>query len=176
MRFLVAAILAAGLLSACGGLGPTGPFSNIEAQGGSVTPNTGTGGDSLVLDIRSPKGVGNAEVTLAPGQRPRNLVLRVHLKGLEDFRFGYGDTTVLTTVQTSGEGPISDRVHGGFTIKDGPPVIIDETDPHWMTVRVVGDSQSIPLDDGDYFEVEAPPDFLQGSERTFRLNWVDFYR
>jgi hypothetical protein len=178
MKYVVfaAALVAVGLLSACAGLASPSPVAKIDAQGGTVTASNAANDDTLVLDIKSEKGVGSAEVTLAPGPRPRNLIMRIHLKGLEEFRFGYGDTTVLASVTSSGDPPITDRVREGYILMDGPVQLIDDKDPRWMDVRVVGDSQAIPLAEGDYFEVEAPGDFLQGSETTFRLNWVDFYR
>jgi hypothetical protein len=54
--------------------------------------------DTLVFEVRDPKGIGAASFrdALAPGIRC--VRLRLHLEGLESLRFTYGDTVVAVSV------------------------------------------------------------------------------
>ena len=47
-------------------------------------------GDSAMLDVFSPSGIGGATITLTQGQWPKAVVLRLHLRGLEYFTASNG--------------------------------------------------------------------------------------
>lgn len=132
----------------------------------AVTPS------SVTFDITSQTGIGSAEISLANGEWPETILIRLHLAGLESFEFAYSDVVVTASV-SSGEGHrvMETAVQGETTHS------VAEDSPFYMPVRIETESgeASIPLKDG-YFEIEAPADFLAGGYESFTIRWIDFYR
>src|SRR5688572_10325497 len=50
--------------------------------------------DVTILDIHSPFGISSATITRLGESWPKKVVLRLHLKGLENFRTGNGQATL----------------------------------------------------------------------------------
>ena len=59
-----------------------------------VTTDAGT----AIIDLYSPTGIGSATVTLP---RPQPVLLHLHLNGLEELRFAYGEVEVLAAVSST---------------------------------------------------------------------------
>lgn len=135
-----------------------------EAQ---VTTNAST----VIVDLFSSTGIGSATVTLP---RPQPVLLRLHLSGLEELRFAYGDAEVIASVSSS-DASLRESVRLG----DGDEEAIDPDSPYWMDVRILDaagtPTTTIPLQ-GGFFEVAAPEDFLTSGQSEFSTSWVDFYR
>ncbi|MFN8475195.1 MAG: hypothetical protein U0822_23635 [Anaerolineae bacterium] len=130
-------------------------------------------GDTAIVDIRSPRGIGGATVDLG-AQAVKRVVLRLHLKGLEELRFQYGDTVVKVSLPSY--GPPEPRESVATTAQSEQPIGPNST--YWMKVTIVPESGAaarIPLESG-YIEVEAPPAFFQSGATSFTTSWVDFYR
>jgi hypothetical protein len=128
-----------------------------------------TTGSQVVLDIYSPSGIGSARVTLGRGQRPTQVLMRLHLVSLEGLRFAYG----VTVVQVAVLGPdhtVQESVGG----QGGAQKTITAGSPYWMPVQVVGNPAAGVK--SAYFEVTAPQDFIMGANSIFNLSWVDYYR
>jgi hypothetical protein len=133
-------------------------------------------GDVAYVDLFSEDGIGQAEVTLAEGAAPSGIVLRLHLAGLEELRFQYGQITVIASV-ASGEGhAVRQSVENRLAMRPAPETIGPDS-PYWLEIAIVGDDSSapFPLKDGT-FEIHAPADFWVGAERAFAVKWVDFFR
>lgn len=128
--------------------------------------------DRTVFSIRSPFGIGRAVVERKADRWPKNVVLRLHLKGLENFRIGHAKGSLHAAVG-SGDGTVRQWKDG----KEDAP--LQAGDPLRMTIRLIGaDGKpvgSIPLKNG-YFEVALPPAFFRNAPPTFTLDWIDFYR
>ena len=52
---------------------------------------------------------------------------------------------------------------------------IDEKDPYYTEVRIVGGIGKIPLKNG-YFEVPLPARLFEGNPQEISLRWIDFHR
>ena len=56
---------------------------------------------------------------------------------------------------------------------------LDSNSPYWMEIRILGSdgepTKAIPLKDG-YFDMELPKKFFGGNPRSFKVEWIDFYR
>ena len=94
---LAAALLWLGLLlSACAPQSESAtPARGVQienARDAEVTPLRA--GSALRLDIRSDTGIGGADVQLDAGLEVRDIVLRLHVRGLEQLTFGAPDGTV----------------------------------------------------------------------------------
>ncbi len=128
-----------------------------------------SGGD-VTVEVRSPSGIGSAQLSQTGGPAPTSVTTKLYLKGLEQFTFEYPGATVTASV-SSHDGSISESV----SVDGGAAQPIVPSSPYWMTVTINPSDLSIPLKDG-YFEVQVPEDFLTSASREFTMNWVDFYR
>jgi len=116
-----------------------------------------TSNESLLIDITSPTGIGSALIEKASGQWPPKVVLRLHVRGLESFKFKYGAKTV--------EASVSAQTHE-VLVQEGQISTVGSGDVYWMDVtRNPG-----------YFDIEAPADFMTSGENKFTIEWIDFYR
>lgn len=132
--------------------------------------------DTLVLTIHSASGIGSAEVNL-PAPRPKRVVIRLYVQGLEDLQFEYADATIQASISSGPGHVIGQRVRlTADSSSEGKTSVVGS--PYWMPIRLVpegGVSASIPLQQG-YIEVTAPPGFSTGNFDRFSLRWIDFYR
>jgi hypothetical protein len=151
------------LLMACGGVSagaqPDEPgfiviTKNPDDQVGFEFEN----GTSLI-DIQSPTGIGSAAFELESGSMPGNIILRLHLKGLEGFRL------------TSPKDQISASVSGGeienqTILSSGTESSLLPGHPLWMEIQ--------PAE--GYFDITVPQEFIRNAGKMFEIEWIDFYR
>jgi len=133
---------------------------------------------AAIFDIFSPGGIGSAEVKLASGALPEKILLRLHLKGLEEFRLTAGDKTLLTEVSGHGDNAVQESISN--TSNDSEDwQTIDPGSLYWMDIKVVDPearpTPQIPLKNG-YFEVAVPSYFIKTNISAFSIRWIDFYR
>jgi hypothetical protein len=130
--------------------------------------------DKTVFSVKSPFGISAAVIERVEEKWPEAVVLRLHLKGLENFRVSNGKVTVDAAVSIE-EGKTKVRMW-----KDGKEdVPLDDKSPLWTDIRIVGGegkpAKELPLKDG-YFEMTLPRAFFEGNPNSITLNWIDFYR
>ncbi len=159
------------LLTACAPVAPQ-PVASVTTDRPDTQVQVGESGDSAVVDVVSPTGIGGAQVALAAP--PGALTVRLHLSGLEEYRFGYDDAQVLLSV-SSHDASVRQSVRVG----EGSEEEIEPGSPYWMDVRILDAggavTTTLPLH-GGVIEVDAPPDFFAQPRQTFSLSWIDFYR
>jgi hypothetical protein len=130
--------------------------------------------DRTVFSVTSPFGISQAVVERKGEKWPEAVVLRLHLKGLENFRASNGKVTLEAAVSVQ-EGKPKVRLW-----KDGKEdTPLEEKSPFWMDIRILtGEgkpARELPLKDG-YFEMALPRAFFEGNPKAITLNWIDFYR
>jgi len=128
---------------------------------------------TAIIDIVSPPGIGGAAIEKTGGQWPPKVLMRFHLKGLEDLKFMYGDKTVAVSVSSTGDSTVRESA----IIGDSETPIKNDS-PYWMAVNILskdGSPGKIPLEDST-IEVTAPADFLRSDNAQFSIEWIDFYR
>ena len=130
-------------------------------------------GETALIDVRSQSGIGSATVELVSGAPPQNIVLRLHLQGLEQFRLLYDGTVVTASVAGSDSGSIIESA----TWSEGGERPITPDSPLWLDIRIVPGQAApqIPLDQR-HFEIRLPKDFLHDGRRSFSIRWIDFFR
>ncbi|MHB9133511.1 MAG: hypothetical protein ACYDBB_20795 [Armatimonadota bacterium] len=126
----------------------------------------------VLIDIYSPSGIGSARGEITSGRMQESLLFRLHLKGLENFRFSYDHHVIEIAASSSGERQIR-QYHARDDAPNAPPEPLTADSPYWMPVSIVPPD---PKAGDGYFEIAAPPDFLHGQSCTFSLQWIDFYR
>ena len=150
------------LLSACASPSATtsSTFKAVPLKGDPRVVLSTTN-EMLLADITSPTGIGSAQIEKTAGQWPPKIVLRLHLKGLEDFKFHYGNTTVEVSVSSQTDHAVREVVEQG-----GKTSALSTGDPNWIAVTQAA----------GYFDLEAPAAFLQSGETQFTIEWIDYYR
>ena len=130
--------------------------------------------DRTVFSVTSPVGVSRAVVERQVEKWPEAVVLRLHLKGLENFRASNGQVTLAAAVSVQAGKP---KVRLWKDGKEDTP--LEEKSPFWMDIRILtGEgkpARELPLKDG-YFEMALPRAFFEGNPKAITLNWIDFYR
>ncbi len=127
-----------------------------------------TKNDTTTLTITSHSGIGNATLSPRKGQWPKNVVVRLQLKGLEALTLSNGKITLVVSVPSHGE-----QKHRVFLKAGNQETPIGKDDPKWMEVKLVG-GKKVPLKDG-YFEVALPAVLFKDS-KALTISWIDFYR
>jgi hypothetical protein len=120
-------------------------------------------------DITSDRGIDRAVIDRKAPQWPNQMVLRLHLKGLESLKVTCQQTTITWSISSTGDH--SARTYR--TIGDREQEII-ESDPLYAKIKLVGDS-TIPLKNG-YFELVLPQALFAGNPESIKCEWIDFYR
>jgi hypothetical protein len=130
--------------------------------------------DKTMFIIKSPFGISQAVIEREGEKWPDDVVLRLHLKGLEKFRASNGKVKVDAAVSSQDGKPKVRIWKDGM--EDAP---LNEQSPFWTAIRIVGSNgkpaKELPLKDG-YFEVALPRAFFEGNPKTITVNWIDFYR
>ena len=104
-----------------------------------------------VIDVRSQFGIGSGSIHLVRGNWPREIVVRLHLGGLEGFDVSNGTTSVSRS-----------DMQVKMVDKDGKP----------LAGKYLLKEQA----KGAYYEVELPAELLGKGVTTLKMSWVDFYR
>jgi len=135
-------------------------FNAVPLKGDPrVTLNTAT--DKLLIDITSPTGIGSTRIEKTSGEWPPKIVMRLHLKGLESFKFRYADTVIDVNVSSHGDQTVTETYQQG-----GQTGTLSAGNPYWIAVTR----------GPDYFDLEAPANFFKSRESKFTIEWIDFYR
>ncbi len=130
--------------------------------------------DKTVFTVKSPFGISQAVIEREGEKWPDAVVLRLHLKGLSNFRASNGKVSVDAAVA------IQDGKEKVRMWKDGKEdAPLDEKSPLWTDIRIVGSdgkpAKELPLKDS-YFEMALPRAFFEDNPKAITLNWIDFYR
>lgn len=128
--------------------------------------------DKAVVSVQSPLGISQAIIKRGDNKWPTSVMLRLHLKGLENFKVTNGNVTV--------EAALSSQDGKVRLWKDNDETqLLDAKHPYWMEIRMVGKdgkpAKTIPLKDG-YFEMQLPKALFEDHPNSITLNWIDFYR
>ncbi|MEK6409463.1 MAG: hypothetical protein AABN34_21270 [Acidobacteriota bacterium] len=149
------------------------PVFQVSAAGAGDTVTIRVQEKAAVFDIHSRSGIGSATVELVSGPPPERIVLRLHLKGLEEFRLSYGSTVVTARVSSHDNRVVDQSVD--WSVGDERP--ITEDSPFWMDIKIAsGQSKSSRTTAQRHFEIMLPKDVLGKERRAFSIRWIDFYR
>ena len=149
------------------------PHFAIAADSDGSELTVSAQGETTLIDVRSQSGMGSATVELVSGEPPQNIVLRLHLQGLEQFRLLYDGTVVTASVAGNDIGSILESA----TLSEGGERPLTPDSPLWLDIRIVSGQAApqIPLGQR-HFEIRLPKDLLHDGRRSFSIRWIDFYR
>jgi hypothetical protein len=130
------------------------------------------GKDKVAFSVHSPFGISHAVIERSGETWPTAVVVRLHPKGLENFRVTI-DKVKLKASVSSQDGTARVWKDG----KEDEP--IGAKSPYRMAIRMIDKdgkpTTAIPLQDG-LFELSLPRAFFDGNPKSIELNWTDFYR
>jgi len=126
--------------------------------------------DKTIFSVHSPFGISQTDIERTHGTWSDIVVLRWHLKGLENFKVSNDKVTLHAAVSSHDFRLWKDDN------EDSP---LDSKSPYWMEIRMAGNDgksqKTIPLNDG-YFEMYLPKASFEGNPKSITVNWIDFYR
>lgn len=124
--------------------------------------------------IKSPSGISQAIIERMGENWPETILIKLKLKGLENFCVTNGKDTLQAAVSSTGN-PQKIRV---WRDKDDA-ILLNSKSPNWIDIRILnnaGDSSDqIPLKDGT-FEVKLPKALFKNNPKSITISWIDFYR
>ena len=130
--------------------------------------------DKVIFSVYSPFGISNAVIERTGEKWPDAVVLRLHLKGLENFKVTNGKIKLEASASLQDGKPLVRLWKDG---KEDSP--LDAKSPYWIDVRILGGdgeaAKELPVKDG-YFEMPLPKAIFEGNPKTLTVNWIDFYR
>lgn len=128
--------------------------------------------DRMIFSVHSPFGISQADIERTDGNWSDIVMLRLHLKGLENSKISNGKITLEAAV-SSQDGNVRQWKDGN---EDSP---LDAKSPYWTEIRMFSDDgkpvRTIPLTEG-YFEIQLPTALLEDNPKSITINWIDFYR
>jgi hypothetical protein len=128
--------------------------------------------DKTIFSVHSPFGISQTVIERTDENWSDIVMLRLHLKGLENFKVSTGKVSLEAAV--SSQDSIVRLWKDG---KEDSP--LDSKSPYWTEIRLVGNDgkpkNTIPLKDGD-FEIQLPKALLEDNPQSLTVNWIDFYR
>lgn len=125
---------------------------------------------TATLDVSSQNGIGGATITLAKGQWPTTVIVRLHLGGLESFAISNGKAKLTGSVLS----------HSGNTKRLYLTDDRNEGEREAGTTIKVFDAAGKPAKGlpgkGGYFEITLPNALFEDKPKSLELGWIDFYR
>lgn len=170
------AIVLSFLLVSCAGLpagaGPGEPVFLVTTKNRDEQVDIRHENGAAFIDIHSPTGIGSAKFELESGAMPGEIVVRLHLKGLEEVRLVSAEDSLSASVSSSDSSRLNQKI-----ISPGSEMPLLPGHPLWMEIEIVSGQpeKKIPLEEG-YFEIRLPKEFIRKAGRSFEIAWIDFYR
>ena len=148
------------------------PVFSITAKNQNDQVNFQYMDGAALIDIQSPTGIGSAKLELESGDMPEDMLLRLHLQGLEEIRLISDQVVIVASGSSSEPFVINDQ----RVISSGSEYSITPIDPLWIKIEIISDqAKKIPLE-AVYFENNIPRAFLRNAGSSFEIQWIDFYR
>ena len=152
---------------------PSSPYS-AASQKEDIVISFSEASNTLFIDVTSVSGVGTAEIQRNIDSWPQDIVLRMHLNGLEQFEFMYADTAVTLAISSQQDQYMQQSVRQINHAAEP----LNPTSDFWMQTEIVNDDGTpgtIPLTNGS-INMHVPQDFLDKNSASFTVSWIDFFR
>src|SRR3990172_4281039 len=101
LRLLLVCMLMTGCAAPPGAPETPAPVFRVSAEGDGNELTVNTEGETTIVEVHSESGIGSATIELVSGGFPEDIVLRLHVQGLEKFQLSYGGTVISASVASS---------------------------------------------------------------------------
>jgi hypothetical protein len=150
---------------------PDSPIQIVSHPDGALTSVAEEKNTSLSIQG---KGIGKATLTCDPEKWPKELFLRIHLRGLESLTVENGKVKWSASVQSQGKHETLLNLH-----EDGKDDIEPDKDSPYWTEILRFEANAKPTaglpPEGGWFKLRIPAALLTNT-RGLKISWVDFYR
>lgn len=145
----------------------------VTAKGEGNKLTASAQGNTTVFDVYSWSGIGSGAVEFVSGEPPKNIVIRLHLKGLEEFRLSYKETVIVASKPSDANSKVIQRLIS----PEGNEQSISSDSPFWMEIKEINDQAIFPYtSESGYFEITMPEELIWEAYRSFSMLWIDFFR
>ncbi len=124
--------------------------------------------------VLSPSGISQAIIERNEEKWPESVLIKLKLKGLENFR-ATNEKEILQAAVFSTGNPHKIRVWKDNDEK----VTLDSKNSSYIDIRILNSTghptDQIPLEDGT-FAVRLPKVFFKNNPKSITISWIDFYR
>lgn len=123
----------------------------------------------LVTEIRCERGIGRGVIARPGAVWPEQVIVQLHVRGLEAFTVAADEMDWELNVSSSHEHKITSRLADREVVSEGMDLV----------VYVMPGKQplsKIPLAEGQFFEITLPRELFEASPAEITLSWIDFYR
>lgn len=130
--------------------------------------------EKVIISLHSPHGISQAVIQPSGEKWPDQLILHLHLRGLEHLKVTNGKVTLNAAVSSHESPPES------WQFRDVDKTLpLDAQRAYRMKIRSIdkegNPATKIPLQDG-YFEIQLPSALLEENPKSITVSWIDFYR
>jgi hypothetical protein len=127
--------------------------------------------DRVLATIHSERGIGKAVLKRLGEKWPRQIVLRIHLSGLELFKLTTPSTRLSWSVSSHGQQESTVTL-----LEESKETALKPGHELYSPITIVPKKATIPLSQEAYFEIVLPGPLLKHDESELQLQWIDFYR
>lgn len=136
--------------------------------------------EQAFVDIRCERGIDRCTLARKGEHWPKQVTLRLHLRGLESFKATVGNTTISWAVASSGEHASRSSLTSGkrnVELEPGDPYhTVARPVPSTDAVRITKEGTQAQVVVPNCFQVPIPAKLLEGNPEQLQLQWIDFYR
>jgi hypothetical protein len=128
----------------------------------------------VLFSIHSPSGISTATIKRSMDKWPEEVVLKLHLKALENVSISNGRIKIQSSVHVEDE-----QLRVRSWREQNEELVLDASSPYWTRIRIFGadnkPSRSLPINNG-YFELQLPKGIFTDNPQSISISWIDFYR
>lgn len=133
-----------------------------------------TSAERTIFTVSSPTGIGAATIERTAEAWPKQVVIRMKLRGLESWNIESGTAKLIASVKSQ-----TGQSHPLIMRQQDKEIVVTADSPYWLEPQALNAAgkpiKGLPDKDG-YFEMVVPQAFLKDAGNKIRLSWVDFYR
>ncbi len=138
--------------------------------------------EKIVIEIRNERGIGGGKIKRTGDKWPDTIILRLHLKGLEELKVIDGTDAIHMSVSNELEATVSNSkvdYHANTSVQ------LDESSEWWVTaermvpigkIGVDGKPSKIDPEESGYYEIKLPKKIFESNPESITFQYIDFFR
>ncbi|WP_254506836.1 hypothetical protein [Anatilimnocola floriformis] len=126
-----------------------------------------TGDDKhAIVEIRCERGIDTCYLVRSGEAWPKEITLKLHLRGLESLKVSHGNSAIEWSVASSADHTARSSYHSGKRVGE-----LKAGDPLFSEAKFIkGEKET------SYFQVPIAAKHLAENPARIKLQWIDFYR
>ena len=158
-------VTVSGLTAAEKGAKQTTGIEAQEFREGTTVALTGDKKEANV-DIHCERGIDSCYLVRSGETWPKEIVLKLHLRGLESLKVSHGNSAIEWSVASTGDHAARASYYSGKRVAE-----LTAADPLFSEARLIKGKEG-----ASYFQVAIPAKPLESNPPRIKVQWIDFYR